>query len=591
MSGTLRLKGSTSGYSELQAPAVAGDQTFILPVEGGTLLTTDSPFPTLTLESGVVTSPSLTFEGDSNTGIYSPGANQVAITTGGGQRLFVDFDGNIGIGTDSPSELLTIGDISNTDSYISVKSANNTEAGIKFYGDLSGTKGINLGYEGNGNLLFIREDNAGTLTDRFVIDDSGNVGIGTDDPGVKLEVARLGAAWTGTSPVSGTGLFIHNGNNATSSPIHLTLGAGSGSSSSIFFADEVNNDIGAITYRHTENSMAFDVGDTEMMRIDSSGNVGIGTDSPQSELTVRGSTPQITLEPTADTQTCRLQFCTTDETIQSTIQSGGSLGGAIKFVQSSSERMRIDSSGNVGIGTDSPQEKLHIREGDIIIGQSSGNSTNIRNYIKFGRDGAPKAAIGFLNDTSNGRGDLLFMNSIVSDGNEFTDSDEVMRIDVNQRLVLGSISPVTSIDYSVCTSGRVQANAVYNATTASAANVVIASNGLFIRSTSSARFKTDIETLENSYADKLLECRPVWYRSIATDDTAHPEWGYYGFIAEEVADVDPRLVHFGQQEDGTLQPEGVQYTQMIAHLVNIVKRQKQQLVDFEARLSTLETAN
>ena len=72
MSGTLRLRGSTSGYSELTAPAVAGDQTFILPTAGGTLLTTDSPAPTLTLESGTVGSPSLTFEGDSDTGIYSP---------------------------------------------------------------------------------------------------------------------------------------------------------------------------------------------------------------------------------------------------------------------------------------------------------------------------------------------------------------------------------------------------------------------------------------------------------------------------------------------------------------------------------------
>ena len=38
MSGTLRLRGSTSGYAELQAAAVAGDQTFILPAVGGTFL-------------------------------------------------------------------------------------------------------------------------------------------------------------------------------------------------------------------------------------------------------------------------------------------------------------------------------------------------------------------------------------------------------------------------------------------------------------------------------------------------------------------------------------------------------------------------
>lgn len=43
MSGTLRLRGSTSGYSELTAPAVAGDQTFTLPTASGTLVTTNNP--------------------------------------------------------------------------------------------------------------------------------------------------------------------------------------------------------------------------------------------------------------------------------------------------------------------------------------------------------------------------------------------------------------------------------------------------------------------------------------------------------------------------------------------------------------------
>jgi len=43
MSGTLRLRGSTSGYSELKAPDVAGDQTFILPTASGTLVSSDNP--------------------------------------------------------------------------------------------------------------------------------------------------------------------------------------------------------------------------------------------------------------------------------------------------------------------------------------------------------------------------------------------------------------------------------------------------------------------------------------------------------------------------------------------------------------------
>ena len=62
------------------------------------------------------------------------------------------------------------------------------------------------------------------------------------------------------------------------------------------------------------------------------------------------------------------------------------------------ERVYITGEGKVGIGSTNPQEILHIHDGDIIIGQTSGNSTNNRNYIKFGRVSAPKAAIGFINN-------------------------------------------------------------------------------------------------------------------------------------------------------------------------------------------------
>tara|TARA_R100000322_G_scaffold44707_2_gene27971 strand:+ start:4576 stop:6231 length:1656 start_codon:yes stop_codon:yes gene_type:complete len=87
MSGTLRLRGSTSGYAELQAAAVAGDQTFILPAVGGTLLTTDSPIGNLTLELGSASQPSLRFEGDTDTGLFSSGANTLNLVTGGSNKL------------------------------------------------------------------------------------------------------------------------------------------------------------------------------------------------------------------------------------------------------------------------------------------------------------------------------------------------------------------------------------------------------------------------------------------------------------------------------------------------------------------------
>ena len=132
-----------------------------------------------------------------------------------------------------------------------------------------------------------------------------------------------------------------------------------------------------------------------------------------------------------------------------------------------------------------------------------------------------------------------------------------------------------------------------------AANVGIASGGNFFRSTSSGKYKTDVETIQDSYADALLECRPVWFRSLCEMD--NPEHSYWGFIAEEVAVIDPRLVHWKtvevtRDENGKAvetpcdpEPEGVAYDRFVPHLINLVKRQKEQLENQAASIAALET--
>jgi len=89
---------------------------------------------------------------------------------------------------------------------------------------------------------------------------------------------------------------------------------------------------------------------------------------------------------------------------------------------------------------------------------------------------------------------------------------------------------------------------IYNTTTATAANVNVDASGFLRRSTSSIKYKTNVETVEDQYADAILNCRPVWYQS--TGDADKPEWGHWGFIAEEVAEIDPRLCFFKEEEDG-----------------------------------------
>jgi hypothetical protein len=162
----------------------------------------------------------------------------------------------------------------------------------------------------------------------------------------------------------------------------------------------------------------------------------------------------------------------------------------------------------------------------------------------------------------------------------------------------GASSPTEQV--RIDSAGYLYSYQAYAGTTGSAANVVVLSNGAFIRSTSSAKYKTQIEDLQAQYADALLACRPVWYRSTCTAD--NPNHSYWGFIAEEVAEIDPRLVHWktveiNYDEKGSAvetpcepEPEGVAYDRFVPHLLNLIKRQKEQIEAMETRLSALESA-
>jgi hypothetical protein len=164
-------------------------------------------------------------------------------------------------------------------------------------------------------------------------------------------------------------------------------------------------------------------------------------------------------------------------------------------------------------------------------------------------------------------------------------------------------------------------------TTASGANAFLdsADSNRLYRSTSSLTYKRDVEDLDSNFADQILNLRPVWYRSKCASDCQ--DWSWYGLIAEEVAKIDPRFVHYGYQEDAyefiettetvelppndprreegietgevTRQerqlkadaqkvPNGVAYERLVVPLLDIIKRQKSQLESFEARLAALE---
>lgn len=92
---------------------------------------------------------------------------------------------------------------------------------------------------------------------------------------------------------------------------------------------------------------------------------------------------------------------------------------------------------------------------------------------------------------------------------------------------------------------------IYNETTASGVSVLINSSHKLGTTTSSLRYKKNIEGVQQKYVDAFFDgAIPIWYQSntelCVNDD---PDYGWWGFIAEELAEIDPRLVHFDYHED------------------------------------------
>jgi hypothetical protein len=146
-------------------------------------------------------------------------------------------------------------------------------------------------------------------------------------------------------------------------------------------------------------------------------------------------------------------------------------------------------------------------------------------------------------------------------------------------------------------------------TTANAANCFL-DNGTtpansVLRSTSSLRYKTDIEPMDAGQAERIVKgLQAIWYRSTAEADPA--EWSWYGFGAEQVAALDPRLVTWTYapedweevvvddtaecrpKEGATKVPDGVAYDRLTVPLTVIVGRLLEDIASLKAEIATLK---
>ena len=569
----------------------------------------------------------------------------------GGDAVFL---GNVGVGTSSPRRNFHVHNPATATTGLMLTNANTGEA--------NDSQGFQLKVAADSHVEISQMENSHlgiftNATERMRIDSSGKVGIGETSPSANLIVKQSGSAFTAQSQT--VALFQRSSTTGHSAKIAIV--AGNAASSDINFGDTDDEDAGLIQYVHADNSFKFttNAGSSPAMLIDNSGNVGIGSTSPSHQLTVHNaSTTGGTIEAN--------RFSARDNYGNVSGLGNGFVSPAantLAFATASTERMRIDSSGRVMIGTiaaanstsmmtiehaggdaqvtinSGPTSESVINmgdTGDFNIGAIRYNQTSnafrfftnnaermridTNGFIGIGTDSAAAHSSSYdgpglqVHNNIAGRGvNLRLTCNVTGPG---AGSGSYFAVDgVNRSLYIYNkesapiiFGPGNSEKARISSGGKLTVPGVYNGTTTGGGPVYVEADGDLLRYTSSLKYKTDVETLEDARADAILNCRPVWYRSkcandIKTEGAEKSDWGWYGFIAEELAEIEPRLVNWATkdavvQEDGTnktverdpadYEAEGVRYENFVPLLLNLVKRQQIAIETLEAKVATLE---
>jgi len=304
-------------------------------------------------------------------GLYAKASdNSLQFWTNSNSKMVIDSSGNVGIGTSSPSNKLTV----------TADGATGGTEQVFITGATNTANQLRLGYDTSANVGVIQAITSGTAyRDLALNPGGGNVGIGTSSPVAKINSVLIQADNASSSDTTLANSFLHLGGGEYGSGRYFLTTYGystSQTNSGAYIGALGASALGSGKYHLVfgTRDVTTDTAPTERLRIDSSGNVGIGTSSPQAKLQVLD----------------QIKVSSSDQSSGSVVLGDGSstafnvgigrwngatnaagAGGMGYFSQgasnagghyfyvgdnvagSTSEAMRIDSSGNLMVGTTS----------------------------------------------------------------------------------------------------------------------------------------------------------------------------------------------------------------------------------------------